>query len=63
MEDMELPEHTAGHRMLVFECYERGVILSLPSTQSGVSSHAENIGHVLAYRPGQAQQTWMSLSL
>lgn len=59
---VHLPKHIAGHCMLIFECYEHGVILSLPSTQSGVSSHAESICHILAYRPGQAQQTWVSSS-
>lgn len=56
---VQLPEQAAGHCILIFECYERGVISSLPSTQSGFSSHAESIGHISAYCPGQAQQTWV----
>lgn len=53
MENMvQLPKHIAGYCMLIFECYERGVIQSLPSMQTRVSSHAESIGHILAYCPG-----------
>lgn len=60
MEDMiQLPEHIAGPYMLIFQRYEHGVISSLPSMQSRVSSPAESVGHILASHPGQAQQTWV----